>query len=94
MFRSSYLKLYRKLLILCVITAGVFVLSANVRVSAVPCCNACEPAYDECLTWCSGEEWKPQFYSYCVATYCEPAYYTCGQEHFCEIEAGVFGCQH
>ncbi len=92
MFRSSYSKLYRKLLILCVMTAGVLVLSANVSVSAVPCCFPCDNAYSDCLAWCSGEEWKPEFYSYCVATYCEPAYQSCGQ--FCEIEPGIFGCQH
>lgn len=85
-------KLFRKLLILAVMVAGVFILSGNRPAAAMPCCFPCNTAYDECLAWCSGEDWKPQFYSYCVATYCEPDYQTCGQ--FCEEQPGIFGCTH
>lgn len=86
--------LYKKVAILSILLVSLFVISFNnSAVGAVPCCFPCDNAYETCAaTNCPPEEHKPWSLAICLATYCEPDYQMCGQ--WCELEPGVFGCQH
>jgi hypothetical protein len=54
MFTLPRLKLYRKFLIIGVLSAAVFVVSSTSRVAANPCCVACLATYNSCTEYCYG----------------------------------------
>lgn len=93
MFKLN-LTLSKRIAVLGILLAGLFVVSSyNNKVGAVPCCFPCDNAYAACAALnCPPEDHKPWSLPLCLAAYCEPDYQMCGQ--FCEIEPGVFGCQH
>lgn len=80
MLNMLNLKIYRKLLVLCLLSVGLFIAaSANLdRASAVPCCSSCEPAYDACVADCAYHyPQNPARYAQCVSLNCDPSYNWC-----------------
>jgi len=54
MVRPSSPKLYRKVLILCVLLTSLFALSSARPTAANPCCVACAATYGSCTEICYG----------------------------------------
>jgi hypothetical protein len=77
MFRFPDLKLYRKLLILGILSVSLFVLSANSRVAASACCDACLATYDSCINYCYGLNNDPDMSECLVA--CGTSYEACSR---------------
>ncbi len=69
------LKLFRKLLILCVLSVGLFFAVSTNTVSAevMDCCTDCQTSYDNCIQYtCS-------YIQQCVDNYCTPRFYSCSE---------------
>jgi hypothetical protein len=78
MFRSSYLKLYRKFLILAVLLGGLFI-AASVspqHTNANFCCMFCPTSYSVCLSSCEAIADSPVKYAQCL-TECDYDYEYC-----------------
>lgn len=72
MLNVSSLKLYKKFLVLVVLSTGLFIASsANQATSAQPCCSSCDPWYEACVESCQlGERG-------CIEANCDPYYNWC-----------------
>jgi hypothetical protein len=89
MFKSAYFTLFRKFLLLAVLSAGVFFIASNRPVGAVPCCMGCDNARAACLDYCYSDQIKEWMIPGCVAE-CNFNWDNCSQ--FCEEQPGIFGC--
>ena len=76
MVRPSNLKLYRKFLIIGVLSAAVFLVSSNNPVGAA-CCDICLANADSCITNCYAQEQYPGQYECLLA--CAVAYDNCSR---------------
>lgn len=77
MSKLPALKLYRKLLILAVMSVGLFFLSSINRVDANPCCNACLATLGSCNDYCHGLSSDPATEE-CLAN-CATDYHNCSR---------------
>jgi hypothetical protein len=75
MFKLPNLKLYRKLLLLSVIIAGIFVITFARPVSD-PCCDACDAVFAGCIADCNDGSVKIWAIPACEAD-CAAARETC-----------------
>lgn len=67
------LKLYRKVLVLCLLSIGLFIASSVNQASAVPCCSSCDTWYLACVENCN----SPTSERNCVELNCDPYYNWC-----------------
>lgn len=74
--------IYRKLLILTVLSGSLFVVSSLNPVSALPCCSDlhCESNYDSCALNCNVYQGVPAKYAQCIGA-CEDALTACWAIH-------------
>ena len=72
--------LYRKFLVLAVLSVSLFVLSSANRASAIPCCapffTACDNAYTSCVSGCHLYIGIPTKYALCLDN-CDKAKLAC-----------------
>jgi hypothetical protein len=70
MLKPANVKMYRKLMILAVLSGSLFAFSSLNTISAIPCCSpryaACDVAHDSCVANCNMYLGIPAKYAQCV----------------------------
>jgi len=83
MFKFANLKLFRKFLILGVLSAGLFMTSSlnPANASTTFCCSECDAAQIECVAECNAAYGgSPVKVHACVHSQCNPLFYFCMQQ--------------